>query len=282
MVQPRPSGSDLEQSPQPNTHEGAGRRVTAEVMGPAGRLREVATATEEDVRFAVPLYTMAEAARYLGVPASTFRTWVKGYRHEFPDRAPVIGNPLITGVRPETRGGPCIPFAGLAEGMFLSALRRAGMPLQQIRPALEVVRTKIGVEHALASKRLYVAGAQLLWEVSREGTVDDEARHSARDLIVLRSGQYVFREVIERYLRRIEYDEMYARRVHLPRYEVADIVADPEVNFGRPSFTHGGTPLHVVHGMIKAGESIEDAAADFGLPVDEVTEVAQREGLLAA
>lgn len=166
--------------------------------------------------------------------------------------------------------------------MFLSALRRAGIPLQQIRPALEVVRTKIGVEHALASKRLYVAGAQLLWEVSKEGAVDDEARAGARDLIVLRSGQYVFREVIERYLRRIEYDEMYARRVHLPRYEVADIAADPEMNFGRPYFTHGGTPLHVVRGMIKAGESIEEIAADFDLRVDEVTEVAQREGLLAA
>jgi uncharacterized protein (DUF433 family) len=242
----------------------------------------VITRAEKDVRVAVPLYTMAETARYLGVPATTFAAWVKGYRREFPDRPSVIGNPLITAVRPEARGKACIPFVGLAEGMFLSALRRAGIPLQQIRPALEVVRTKIGVEHALASKRLYVAGAQLLWEVSKEGAVNDEARSGARDLIVLRSGQYVFREVIDRYLRRIEYDEMYARRVHLPRYEVADIAADPEMNFGQPYFTHGGTPLHVVRGMIKAGESIEEIAADFDLRVDEVTEVAQREGLLAA
>ena len=94
-----------------------------------------------------------------------------------------------TGLRPEFRGGPSIPFIGLAEGMFLSALRRAGMPLQQIRPALDLVRTKLGVEHALASRRLWMAGAQLLWEVSTADDVDADTRHGARDLIVLRDGQ---------------------------------------------------------------------------------------------
>lgn len=242
----------------------------------------VAVVAPDDARFTVPLYTMAEAARYLGVPATTFGAWVQGYRREFADRPPVTGKPLITGVEPEMRGGPSIPFGGLAEGMFLSGLPRAGIPLQQIRPALDVVRTKIGVEHALASKQLYVAGAQLLWEVSRAGSVDDETRHGARDLIVLRDGQYVFRQVIDRYLRRIEYDDTYALRVHLPKYEVADVAAAPKTNFGRPYFVGNGTPLSVVQGLLEAGESIEDVAGDFDLPVDQVTEVAQREGLLAA
>jgi hypothetical protein len=80
--------------------------------------------------------------------------------------------------------------------MFLSALRRAGIPLQQIRPMLDLVRTKLGIEHALASRRLYVAGAQLPWEVSTEDDVDEKVRHTARDLIVLRDGQYVFRQVV--------------------------------------------------------------------------------------
>lgn len=114
--------------------------------------------------------------------------------------------------------------------MFLSALRRAGFPLQRIRPALEVVQTKIGVEHALASTS---AGARFVIDRTLLADLPQQ----------LRPGHVQpLREVIERYLRRIEYDEMYARRVHLPRYEVADIAADPEMNFGRPYFTHGGTP----------------------------------------
>lgn len=236
----------------------------------------------DDVRFTVPLYTSTEAARYLNVHPDTFAGWVKGYRRDFTDRPPVTGEPLITGIRPDFRGAPSIPFIGLAEGMFLSGLRRAGMPLQQIRPALELVRTKLGVEHALASRRLWVAGAQLLWEVSNEGTVDAETRHGARDLIVLRDDQYVFRQVIEQYLRRITYDDDYARRIDLPGYEVAEIVADPLINFGKPYFAHSGTPLAAVRGMLRAGETIVDVANDFDLPVDEVTEVAQRERPLAA
>ena len=235
-----------------------------------------------DVRFAVPLYSSREAAGYLGVPATTFASWVKGYRRDFAHRPPVEGAPLATGLPPEVPGGPTIPFGGLAEGMFLSALRRAGIPLQQIRPMLDLVRTKLGIEHALASRRLYVVGAQLLWEVSTEDDVDEEVRHTARDLIVLRDGQYVFRQVIEQYLRQITYDDEYARRLELPRYEVAHIVTDPEVNFGKPYFAHSGTPLAVVRDLLRAGETVADVAGDFGIPIDEVTEFAQRERLLAA
>ncbi|RCG20166.1 DUF433 domain-containing protein [Sphaerisporangium album] len=242
----------------------------------------MATAQSDDARFTVPLYTTAEAARYLDVRDTTLRRWVKGYHQEYRDRPPVRGEPLITDLPPEKRGGPSIPFIGLAEGMFLSALRKARMPLQQIRPALELVRDKIGVEHALASRKLYLAGAQLLWEVSARGEIDDEARHGARDLIVLKDGQYVFRQVIEQYLQQITYDEDYARSVLLPGYEVARIAADLRTNFGKPYFTATGTPLYVVQNMLRARETIEDVAGDFGLPVDQVTEVAQRDGLLAA
>jgi uncharacterized protein (DUF433 family) len=129
---------------------------------------------------------------------------------------------------------------------------------------------------------LYVAGAQLLWEVSAAGDVDQEARHGARDLIVLRDGQYVFRQVIQQYLRHITYDDTHARRILLPRYEVAEIAADPEINFGKPYFTHTGTPLQVVRDLLQAGETVDAIADDFDLPVDQVTEAAQREGLLAA
>jgi uncharacterized protein (DUF433 family) len=239
-------------------------------------------ATSHDVRFTVPLYTMAETARYLNVRDTTFRSWVKGYQRHFNDSAPVEGAPLVTDLPAEIHGGPTIPFVGLAEGLFLSALRNAGVPLQQIRPALELVRGKLGLDHALASRKLFVAGAQLLWEVSSEDAVDDDARHGARDLIVLRDGQYVFRQVIEQYLRHITYDEAYARRILLPAYEVAEIATDPSTNFGKPYFTATGTPLHAVTGQLKGGETIEDVADDFGLPVDQVTEVAQRHGLLAA
>jgi uncharacterized protein (DUF433 family)/transposase-like protein len=238
----------------------------------------VAAVAGADVRFRVPLYSQAEAARYVDRPASTFRTWTQGYERGGGGRPSVKGAPLITYMPARRPAEPSVPFIGLAEAMFLSALRKAGVPLQQIRPALGLVRDRLGVSYALASRRLYVVGAQLLWEVSEEGELDPDAR---RALIVLRDGQYVFREVIENYLRRIEYaEDDYADRVELPGYEVARVVADPHVNFGLPFFRDTGTPVSAVLSRVRAGEPVAEVADDFDLPEDEVTEVADRAELL--
>ena len=230
------------------------------------------------MRFSVPLYSQAEAARYVDMPPSTFRTWTQGYERRGGGRPTVKGGPLITYLPTGRPGEPSVPFIGLAEAMFLSALRKAGVPLQQIRPSLSLVRDRLGVPYTLASRRLYVVGAQLLWEVSDEGELGSDAR---RALIVLRDGQYVFREVIENYLRRIVYaDDDYANRVELPGYEVARVVADPEFNFGLPFFQETGTPVSAVLARLRAGESVANVADDFDLPEDEVVEVADRAELI--
>jgi uncharacterized protein (DUF433 family) len=240
-------------------------------------------ATDDALRFEIPLYAQAQAARYLAMSESTLRSWAQGYRRVSGKGRVTIGGPLITYVPPPQRGGPSIPFVGLAEGMFLSALRRAGVPMQQIRPALELVQQRLGVEHALASRKLYVVGAQLLWEISEESDLEPDARHRARDLIVLKDGQYVFRQVVEGYLRRIEYaSDDYAERVYLPEFEVAAIVADPHINFGRPIFASTGTPVDAVLSRIRAGEPLTAVAEDYDLPEDQVTEAAYRAERTAA
>jgi uncharacterized protein (DUF433 family) len=187
---------------------------------------------------------------------------------------------MVTSLRPAAAGQPTVPFIGLAEAMFLSALRRAGVPMQQIRPALAMVEERLGVEHALASRRLFVVGPQLLWEVAAEGELGADQR---RALIVLRDGQYVFREVVERYLRRIEYaTDEYAARLRPPQYEVADVLIDPEINFGIPYFATSGAPLYAVLSRIRAGERVAEVAEDFDLPEDQVAEVADRAELSVA
>ncbi|MEH0521159.1 hypothetical protein QBA38_19390 [Streptomyces stelliscabiei] len=229
---------------------------------------------DEDTRFTVPLYTQEAAARYLHTPASTLRSWARGYHNHFPDRPDVVGDPLITSLG-DPRRGASIPFIGLAEGMFLSALRAANVPMQKIRPALELVRDQLGVEHALASKRLYTDGAELLYEVSDH--LDGDERLEPRKVIVLRNGQYVFREVVERYMKQISYDSDgvagYANRVLLPGWEIAEVAVKPAVNFGQPYFVHNGTPLSLIEDALREGVPCEEVAAAHGLPDDQVAEV---------
>ena len=117
------------------------------------------TRTSHDIRFDVPLYTVAEAARFLGVPSTSFRNWARGYRATFRTRQPVAGRPIVTSLD-AARLHPSIPFIGLAEGFVVNAFRRAGVSLQHIRKAVAVLEREIGIDHALASRRLYTDGAK--------------------------------------------------------------------------------------------------------------------------
>ena len=70
---------------------------------------------DHDARFDLPQYTLAEAARALDVPASTFVTWARGYERRPPGRKPVKGTPVVTAFD-SLAGEPAVPFVGLAEG----------------------------------------------------------------------------------------------------------------------------------------------------------------------
>ncbi|HEY3610569.1 MAG TPA: hypothetical protein VGL06_23910, partial [Pseudonocardiaceae bacterium] len=146
-------------------------------------------------RFSTALYTASEAARYLDVPASTLSSWAHGYRNRPPGRREVVGAPILTTLPRQAVRLPAIPFIGLAEGAVLTAIRRSGVPMQRIRPALEQLDARFGLSHALASRRLYTDGAEVLFDYA-EATDDPGLVRAARELVVVRNGQAVFNEIV--------------------------------------------------------------------------------------
>jgi uncharacterized protein (DUF433 family)/transposase-like protein len=225
------------------------------------------------LRFDVPLYTVADAARILDVHPSTLATWTKGYRRNPRGGRPDVGPPIITATAADRRGEPTIPFVGLAEALVLAAVRRIGVPMQRIRPALDALQREIGVEHALASRRLFTDGAELLYDFGDRRRGTDEGKR-ALDLVVARSGQLVFVDLIRDYLRRISYaDDDYASAISVPAYERADVVADPTRSFGLPVFQRGGARVDDVLERFWAGETLQDVAQEFGVPVEHLEDV---------
>jgi len=217
-------------------------------------------------RFGTALYTVSEAARYLDVPTSTFTTWAHGYHRRPTGRREVIGAPILTALPRPGHRGPVVPFIGLAEGLVLAAMRRSKVPLQRIRPALARLEQEFGLAHALASRRLYTDGAEVLFDYA-ETTEDRDAARAARDLVVVRSGQRVFNDIVAAYLQRLEFDaDGYARLIRLPAYEIADIVVDPRRGFGQPIFARGGARLDDALGLFRAGEPLDDVAEEYGVP----------------
>lgn len=224
----------------------------------------------EPNRFAMPLYTADEAAGYLGVPRSTFAGWIRGSVSSSSGGPAVVQPPVVTALPTAGRRQPVIPFVGLAEGLVLAAIRGAGVPLQRIRPALTRLQYDIGLDHALASRRLYTDGAEVLFDYS-EHDHGTEAARAVQDLVVVRHGQRVFNDVVAEYLQRVDFgDDGYVQLIRLPGYAVAEVVADPARGFGQPVFTRGGARLEDALSMFEAGESLDVVSDEYGVPVLEL------------
>lgn len=232
----------------------------------------VATSAPPDdpVRFDVPLYTIAEAARYLRVPESTFATWALGYERRVSNRRAVTAQPIISAVADGGQGAPRVPFIGLAEGQVVAALRRGlgdtRVSLQHIRRAVDVLRRELGLEHVLASKALYTDGAQLLYAYG-----EAEGGEELAGLTVLESGQRVFREVVRDYLRRLTYGDEWVTRLRPPVSTLLQM--DPHVGAGRPLILGYGVPADAVIARLRAGDHLDAVAEDFHVPAELISSV---------
>lgn len=177
-------------------------------------------------------------------------------------------HPLITCFPPRGRQAT-VPFIGFAEAFVLSSFRRAGVPLQRIRPAVEVLAKEIGVEYALASRRLYTDGAEVLFDYANK-----HGEREVMDLVVVRTKQRQFSGVVKDYLKRIRYGgDGWADSVRLPTYANADVIVDPKVAFGLPLVIHGGARVEDLVDRFQAGDSVKEIAADFSVPPGQVEDV---------
>lgn len=211
-----------------------------------------------DPRLSQGIFTLGESAAYLGVPKSTLHRWA-GPSNGWP--------PIITyfgGVGREAN----VPFVGFAEAYVLSAFRRAGVPMQRIRPAVQRLASEIGVEHALASEKLYTDGAEVLYDYASQE--DDDLL----ELTVVRTGQKQFSDLIREYLRRVRYgDDGWVAELELPTYEQARVVVNPRRAFGFPLLVRGGARVEDLVDRFKAGDSVAEIADDFAVPAPDVEDV---------
>ena len=226
--------------------------------------------TLDGARFVDPLYTIAEAADIVKVPATTLTTWARGYVRRPPGRPEIRGDPIITSVGEPGRDRPVIPFVGLAEAAVLAAIRSTGVPMKQIRPPLDHLQRRICVPHALAHKALSADGADLLSDFSKCHP-DMEAGRAAGRLVVTHNRKSVFVGVIQEALRGFQYSEdSYVQLFQVPAYRHAEVVVDVTRSSGAPIFARGGCRVEDVLHRFWAGESLRELTEEFRVPRDHL------------
>lgn len=223
----------------------------------------------DDPHYTTPIYHKAEAAHIIAVPAQTFRDWAVGYARKRLDGSQVVSAPIVTTLDPVRPRGVSVPFVGLAEAYIVAAFTRAGVPMKRIRPAVLWLQEHIGLPQALASQRLQTDGAEVLWDFGRMS--DDPADQDMVDgLVIVRSGQQVFRPVVRDYLTRVTYEDGWTRRIELPQYRDTAVVVDPWLNGGQPTVADRGIRVRDIVSRLDANEPPEDVAGDYGLTVRDI------------
>lgn len=156
-------------------------------------------------------------------------------------------------------------FIGLSEAYILGALRSTGVPLQRIRPALDRLRSDIGIDYALASGHLFSDGSEILFDYLAHEAGDNVLR----SLTVIRSGQHVFLPIVQDYLKQVEWDRScWPVRLHLT-IKRARVVVDSQRAFGRPILVHGGARIEDLSDRWLGGDDLKEIARDYGVPADE-------------
>jgi uncharacterized protein (DUF433 family) len=213
----------------------------------------------DDPRRRWGLFNIREASKYLGARERTLTNWARG-----TDDA----QPVVTAFKEGKE--VLLPFVGFAEAYVLTALRRAGVSMQEIRPAVADLKREVGIDHALASRNLATDGIRVLYKYA-----GDDPDHT-----VVRTKQRQFRKVVEEYLRPIHYgDDGWADRITLPRYQRARVIVDPQKAFGHPLLASGRARVEDIADRFAAGESIDDLAFDFRISREEVEDVIRVETL---
>lgn len=204
-------------------------------------------------RLTTPLYSQAEVARILRAKASTFQRWTRGYVTTHGRTMP----PLVSGVR--SGRGYSVPFLSLAEAYVVRTLLDTGVTMQHIRDTVTALRDRLGVDYALASRRLKTDGAVILWE-------HEQDRGDESGLVVYANGQAVFRDVVAERLQTITYHNGYADRIEMSIGPAAHIDIHPRRNFGQPTLTGTGVRVSDILSRLRAGESAGSVAMDYEVP----------------
>lgn len=226
----------------------------------------------DDAHYTTPLYHKTEAAHIIAVPAQTFRDWAVGYARKRLDGSQVVSAPIVTTLEPARPQGVSVPFVGLAEAYIVAAFTKAGVPMRRIRPAVLWLQEHIGLPQALASQRLQTDGAEVLWDFGRlSGDPGDQ--DIIDGLVVVRSGQQVFRPIVRDYLTMVSYEDGWTRRIQLPQYGKAEVIVDPWLNGGQPTVARRGVRVADIVSRLGAHEPPEDVARDYGLTLPEVAEI---------
>jgi uncharacterized protein (DUF433 family) len=215
-----------------------------------------------DMSVVVPLldrdvYLYAEVDRIVGLRAGTTRRWLNGY-----ERAGKHYDPIL---RIEPRDTEWATWGEFVETRILAEYREE-MQTRRLRAAIEMLRKEYRSDYPLAYLEPYLSVKD------RDLRLIDDDNNTE---VVVRTGQMLLGEgwpvIKQAQLASDDRGDKFVAEVP-PDIEFPGIVVNPNRYSGRPTFKGRRVSPATIAGMVKAGESEADLAADYGLSLDQVAD----------
>jgi uncharacterized protein (DUF433 family) len=204
----------------------------------------------------VPMYWLSDVALFTGVPASTVKRWIGQI-----SSAKALIQPPPDELQ-QRLGEARLSFANLLETHVLDATRKHDIPMARIRRGLDYLREQFpGEPHPLITNTFYLMpGIRDVFIRTLEGDSINVSRHGQRGLA----------EILEEHLQRIEWDNTGAVRLMPMRSN--RVMIDLNVSGGQPIIKGTGVLASILAGRWRAGDSYEELARGYTLPLDDVRE----------
>jgi uncharacterized protein (DUF433 family) len=202
--------------------------------------------------------TAQEAARQLGIPATTLIRWLEGDHRGGAYYPPVL--------REEPTGQADMSWGEVVEARYLRAYRAKSVPMQRLRPFIADMRQKFGVPYPLAHYKPFASGRRLMLEVQEQRHLPE----ALRMVYEVSTGQLILDARVTGYLERVDFAEtadQEALRIR-PAGKESPVVIDPMISSG--AATVRGIRTEILAEQASAGTPVDEIAGDFRLPLDLV------------
>jgi len=208
-----------------------------------------------------PLFAIAEGARLLQVRPAKLRSWLEGYKRAGTYYPPVL--------RESATGREELTWGEFVEAGLLREYR-TDIPLQRLRPVIDVLRTEWQVPYPLAHFRPLVdqAARELVFQAQRLAAVEE-------DLFLVRGSslkpnapglQLQWAAPVAAWLKKIDFDS--SGTVTRYRPLATRVTIDPEIEFGIPQIQ--GVRTETIAEAYATGEELEAIAKTWDLSFEDV------------
>ena len=200
------------------------------------------TTIEQPSRLGVGLYSIAEAARLVGVHQGKVRRWIDPNVGIVKRQLPVEEYTLS--------------FLELVELHFVKMFRAGGMSLQSIRKAADIAAHKFHSDYPFAVRRFDTDG-RTIFATLREKETD---RVVVEDVM---KGQRVFDRIMRPFFLKLDYDNTREALRLWPRKKSGRIVLDPARKFGKPIDAETGVQTNALYQAVLANGGNTAMVADW-------------------